>query len=42
MKKALDLSLDDFDKLLQASLGKNGYVVMPLGLGREKLFFSKS
>jgi hypothetical protein len=29
-------------KLLRASTGKNGYVVMPVEFGRRKLFFDKS
>ena len=33
---------DDSGKLLRASTGKNVHVVMPLELGRGKLFFDKS
>jgi hypothetical protein len=32
----------DPDKLLRASTGKSVYADVPLGLGREKLFFDKS
>jgi hypothetical protein len=42
LKKTLILPVDGFDKLLQASTGKNGYMVMPLELGRGNLFFNKS
>lgn len=41
LKKALTLPVDGFDKLLQASTGKNGYMVMPLELGRGNSCFNK-
>jgi hypothetical protein len=35
LERALGLLLDDSDKLLQASTGKNGYIVASLDLERE-------
>jgi hypothetical protein len=41
-KRDLFSPFDDSDKLLRVSTGKDVQTVMPLELGRGKLFFNKS